>query len=111
LLDFPVELAHELGRPIGLQDEKVDQLHRRADFAGDANVLADQRDLSHLSAVVVGGEHRSAAAEAALIEPFDSLGGKMTFGVCKRLGGNPCGQLVVNRRLFRNRDHGICLAN
>jgi hypothetical protein len=43
--DFLVEFAYELGRAIGLQDEEIDQLHRRADFAGDADALADQRDL------------------------------------------------------------------
>jgi hypothetical protein len=110
MLYFLVELAHELRRPIGLQDEKVDELHRRTDFAGDADALADQRDLSDLPAVVVSGEHGGAAAETALIEPLDPFRGKMTFGAGKRLGGNLCGQLVVNRRLFRNRDHGICLA-
>jgi hypothetical protein len=61
---------------IGLQDEEIDELDRRANLAVHANGLADQRDLSDLPAVIDRGQHGGAAAEAAFVRPFDPAGEK-----------------------------------
>jgi hypothetical protein len=46
LLDLLVELADEMRRPVGLQDEEIDQLNCRRELAIDADGLSDQKRLN-----------------------------------------------------------------
>ncbi|OIQ67176.1 hypothetical protein GALL_512500 [mine drainage metagenome] len=88
-----------------MQDEEVDELGGCSGFAVQIDLLMKQGDLTDLFSVIEDGEDRAALTEAALVEPFHPLRGKNRFLRSERLGRNTGRDFVVDRILFRNRNH------